>query len=563
MAALALLAGCGEKGERRAGGEAEEGGTPEPGGTAVMAELADMSKPMPLVMESSLDGDLQDVMYMTLLRGAWRDGRLAYLTAEENPMALARRYEFLAPDSTTLRYHLRSDVKWSDGVPVTAKDVLYTYHVLGDPKLASPRQDYVAQMDSVTSENDSTVTFHFKKRYPEMLFHSGHGIVPAHVYEAIAPEQIRTSRPLTDPTEGRLVVNGAFMVGAWQKGQSITLVPNPHFRPAPLLEQVVIRVIPEATTRLIELQTGNVDFTRPIPFDQIANLKATAPHVRFEREHKRYYDYIGYNPDRLDAFRDPEIRRALGMAIDVPGLIRGLQMEDYAVPAGGPYPPIFSDLYDPKMMAPLAYDTVRAKQILDEKGWKDTDGDGIRDKNGRPFRFTLLTNAGNSRRADVQQIVQQAWKQIGVDARLQQVETNTFFDRLTKKNYDAAVSGWGVGLSPDLTGLWSKTSPFNYVSYVNPEVTRLMDEALAQPTDALANPLWKRAAELIARDQPYSFLYYYDQVDGVNRRLRGMKIDTYGAFQNAWEWWIPRAEQRQMPRPAGAAASADTGAGAR
>lgn len=572
LAALLPLAACGDRdggGKPGAGGgtaAADTGGTPETGGTAVLAELADINRPLPLLAEASLDGDLGgDVMFNALSRGEWRDGRLVYVNATENPTALARSWEFLPPDSSALRYHLAAGRRWSDGQPITAADVVFTYKLLKDSTVASPQQDYANHIDSVTAQNDSTVTFWFDRRYPEMLFHSGVGIAPEHVFRDIAPGQIRSHRAFIDPAKN-LVVSGPFRIGEWAKGDHVTLVPNPYFPVKPRLERIVIRVIPEPTTRLTELMTGNIDFMRPIPFDQVPHVRQQAPNVRFEVEAKRFYDFIGYNPKTFAPFGDPEIRRALGMAIDVKGLMGALQIEQYAAPAGGPYSPIFRDLYDPRTMPPLPYDTAAAIRILEAKGWKDTDGDGIRDHNGQPFRFTLETNSGNSRRADVTQIVQQQWKRIGLDVRIQTSETNTFFDRLRKKSYQAAAAGWSIGLSPDLTTLWGPDSPFNYVSYNDPQTTALFERALAQPTSELALPLWRQGAARIAQAQPYTFLYFMDQLDGVNNRLRGMKIDTYGAYQNTWEWWIPKSQQRALqsaPRPAPAADSAGDSAKAR
>ncbi|HEU0077524.1 MAG TPA: ABC transporter substrate-binding protein [Longimicrobiaceae bacterium] len=549
-AALALVlstvaAACGD----REGGRADKAGVAkgsdevQRGGTAIMAELSDIDKPHPLLAEGVVDADMLDIMYMTLLRSAWRDGRTVYLTSHDNPMALAWHWEYTGPDSASIRYRMRSGLKWSDGQPITSRDVVWTYEMAGDPRVASPRQDYLGQIDSVRAENDSTVVFHFKQRYPDMLFHSGIAIAPRHAYEGSDPAQMRTHPRLTRPDNGNLVVSGPFMIGEWRKGQQVTFVPNPHFPIRPNLDRIVLRVIPEPTTRLVELQTGRVDFARPVPADQVQRLRAQAPNVRFEYEQKRYYDYIAYNPLTFEPFADPEIRRALGLAIDVPALIRALQMERIAVQASGPYSPLFKNLYDPRRMPPLPYDTAQAKRILASKGWRDSDGDGVLDRDGKPFRFTLLTNSGNQRRSDIQQIVQQQWKRIGVDARLQQIEFNTFQDRTREKQFEAAVGNWGVGLSPDLTELWGKGALFNYVSYENPRVTQLFEQARRQPTEDKATPYWLAAAEQIARDQPYTWLYYFDQIDGVNNRLQGMKIDTYGAYQNAWEWWV-RGEQR-------------------
>lgn len=552
---LLALAGCRDPDDARSAQAAGdgEGATPERGGVAVLAEHIDINQPMPLVFESNMDGDLQDVLYMALTRGVWRDGRLVYLLADESPMALAERYEYAGPDSAALVYHLRGDVRWSDGQPITAHDVVWTYQAVRDPRTASPRQDYVEHIDSVVARDDSTVVFHFAHRYPEMLSHSGLGIAPRHVYQDADLAQIRSHPTLVNPDQGRLVVSGPFQIGRWDQGQQMVLVPNPHFRPQPHLDQIVIRVIPEATTRLVELQTGAVDLVRPVPHDQIPTLQAQGERIRLEREEKRQYEFIAYNPAAFAPFADAEVRRALGLALDVPGILRALQMQDYALPAAGPYPPIFRDLYDPERMRPLPHDTARARQILAAKGWRDSDGDGVLDKDGRPFRFTLLTSAANPRRADVSQIAQQQWKRLGIDARLQQLEFNTFFERLVGREYQAALGGWAVGLSPDLTELWGEDSPFNIVDYRNPEVSALFRQALAQPTEEAANRYWQAAAARLVQDQPYTWLYYLDQVDAVSNRLRGIKIDTYGAYQNTWEWWIPEALQRGTPTRAGAA----------
>ncbi|MFL5538739.1 MAG: ABC transporter substrate-binding protein [Longimicrobiaceae bacterium] len=560
-ALLVLAAACGDRRtpERRAARDTSA--TPEDGGTAVIVELGDMSSPSPLTAAGGLDSDLYDVMNMGLTRGAWRDGRLAALTSNDSPMALAYYWEYVGADSSALRYRMRTGLRWSDGQPIDAHDVVFTYAMLADSQLASPRQSDVAQIDSVRAENDSTVVFFFKRRYAEMLQASAIPIAPRHVYEAVGAKGIRGHVSLTDPA-GHLVVSGPFMIGAWKRGESITLVPNPSFKPRPHLDRVVIRVVPEATTRVVELRNGTGDFVRGINFDQVPQLLTPGSGIRVEREHKRYMEWIAYLPSAHPAFADPEVRRALGMALDVGGIIRALRMEDFTQRAAGPYSPIFRDLYDSTRMKPLPWDTAGAKRILEAQGWRDTDGDGVREKDGRPLRFTLLTNSGNPRRSDVTQIVQQQWRRVGVDARLQQMETNVFYTTLFGRKYQAALGSWGVALSADITPMWAADSPFNVVAYDGQEAWGLMQQALAQPTAARADPLWRAAAERIVQDQPYTWLYYYDQVTLVRERLHGVRVDSYGAYQNLWEWWIPRALQGGTGSAGGASPPAP-GAGAR
>jgi peptide/nickel transport system substrate-binding protein len=514
------------------------GGTkPATGGTAVFGELVDVSKPHPLVWDSDLDSDLVDVMYMGLTRPQWENGRLVFLLADRSPMAMATRFEYLPPDSTAIRFHLRPGLKWSDGQAITARDVAWTYRMLKDPRVASPRQNDAAQIDSVVAENDSTATFHFKRRYPDMVFNASIHVAPEHAYAAYDPAQIRTHPSVVHPEGGRLVVSGPFLVESWQRGQQITLAPNPRFSPHPRLARIVIRTLKDPTTRLTEMKLGHLDFVRPIGFDQLAELRSQAPNVRIARQEKRFFEYLAWNPAAMPAFRDPEIRRALSMSVNVPYLIGALKMQQYAVPAAGPYPPIFG-IYDSTTMRPVAFDPEGARRILEAKGWRDTDGDGIRDKDGRPFRFTLLTNSGNQRRADVSQILQQELKQVGVDMQIQTMDYGTVFDRLLKHQFEAAMGSWGVQLSPDIAGMWAPGQPFNIVSYDNPEATRLMRLAAEQPTEERANAYWKQAAERIVRDQPYTWLYFYDQIFALSPRMHDMRIDVYGPYQNAWEWWV-------------------------
>jgi peptide/nickel transport system substrate-binding protein len=383
-----------------------------------------------------------------------------------------------------------------------------------------------------------------------MLSHASIPPLPKHIYQGVAPAEIRNHPTLLDPSGGKLVTSGPWMIGEWRKGQQLTLVHNPHFRPQPHLDQIVFRIIPEPTTRIVELRTGAVDMIKNVSSDQLATLQA-AEGIRLEREQKRSYDYIAYNGKQFAPFADRDIRHALTLAIDLNALIQALHLEDVAVAAGGPLPPIYG-IYDPQRMPAVKPDTVEARRILASKGWVDSDGDGILDKGGEPFRFTLMTGAGNPRRADASVIVQQAWRRIGVDAQLQQLEFNTFINsRLLAHQFQAALGGWSAGLTPDfLATLYGTDQQFNINEYSNPRVDALFAQAGRQPTEAAAGALWARAAEIVAQDQPYSWLYYFDYVDPVRDRLKGVHIDTYGAYQNTWEWWIPRSQQRGAPAAA-------------
>ena len=552
LAALVAAAACSDRSEEaeapRAKAREQEA---RRGGTAVVGENADVQTPFPAFMAGGLDSDILDMTYMGLTRGAWGDGRLVYLLSDQSPMALAWHWEYVGADSSAIRYRMRSALRWSDGRPITAHDVVFTYGIYADTVVASPRQENTAKIDSVVAENDSTVVFHFERRYPEMLFDSGMWILPRHVYAGVPRADLKTHPTVSHPEQQ--VVSGAFRVAERRPGQLLTLVPNPHFAVKPMLDRIVIRIIPEPTTRLVELRNGTVDFARGMGFDQVPALRQQASNLHFDVETGRYWEYIGYN-QRRPMFTDANVRRALGMALDVPGIIRQLRMEEFVSQASGPYPPILEDFHDPQRMRPLPYDTTQARRLLEGAGWRDADGDGIREKDGRPFRFTLITNAGNQRRADVSQMAQRMWRAVGVDVRLQQYDLGTVQERqFVDQDFDAVLGSWGVELSGTLGVLFLPGTTLNFVGFDDPEVTRLIGQAQAQPTAALATPLWKTVAERIVQSQPYTWLYYYGPLTVRSDRLRGVKVDAYGAYQNTWEWWVTGAPGR---------GAADTAAGA-
>lgn len=504
--------------------------------TVTILTLADISKPMPFISESVLDGDVVGQMYMAILGSTWEEGQLRYRTADEDVLALAKAYEFFGPDSTSIRYHLRGDVRWSDGHPLTAHDAVWTIETRGDPRTASPRRDFNRFIESVEAEDDSTLVVHFSRRYPEMLPHTAGEIAPRHVFEGFDPTNLRSHPTLNDPEGGRLVVSGPYMLGEWRRGQRVILVANPEFHPQPNIPRVVFQVIPEETTRLIEFQTGNADVLQ-LPYDKVELVRESVPDMRIEVRRGRLFEYIAYNPNAHPAFADAEIRRALGLAIDREGLLRALSLEGFAEPAGGPFSPIQALHYDPVTQAPLPFDPEAAARILDAKGWIPGP-DGIRARDSRALRFILATNAGNQRRADIGQIVQQQWRRIGVDAQLQTRETNTFFDALSRREFEAAIAGWSIALFVDMTSLWEGDSAFNFTSFDDPEVSRIMHEALAQPTEEEAAQYWREAAARIVEAQPYSFLFYMDALVGVRDRIQGTRIDTLGELQNLHEWRI-------------------------
>ena len=190
---------------------------------------------------------------------------------------------------------------------------------------------------------------------------------------------------------------------------------------------------------------------------------------------------------------------------------------------------------------PLAYDPSAARAELEALGWKDTDGDGVLDRNGVPFEFTLETNSENPRRADAAIIIQSNLKDIGVKVNIAKLEFNTFSEKHRQRDFDASLGGWSAGLFIDPSVIWGDPdeNEFNFVGYDNAEVQALMQQGIETPDAALAAPIWKEVQRKIYAEQPYTFLYWRDEIIGLHERFEGAEINILSPYQDLHAWSVP------------------------
>lgn len=498
------------------------------GGTAVIGVSASPTTLLPPLAAAALDFELGNALYPGLNFAEWRNGGLAF--PEDHPQALATGYELEGP---TLTYWLDTSRRWSDGAPVVAADVAFTYGLLSNPDEPLPLSAVTARLDSVVAVDDSTVTFFFEAAYPSMLFDTGVGILPAHAYGNLAIDGLRAL--MTSGAGSGLVVSGPFNLSEWAPAERIVLARNEGGQPEARLDRVVLRVLPDETTRRAALRSGEVDV---IQLNSFAGLDAlSAGGWRLLAIPQRGYDFIAWNPEAHPALSQPEVRRALSLAINRQAIIGGLDMTGFGEPAYGPYGSLFADL------APVPpgalYDPEQARALLEQAGWHDGDGDGVRESAGTDLRVKIETSAGNSRREDAIAIIQQQLADVGVAVDIGMQEFGSLFARARARDYEAVLLGWQVGLDPDISFFWADAeSPVNLVGYDNPRVTALMDSALAAPSPFSARPHWKESAELIAADYPYAFLWFFDQLLAVSPKVGGIEVGVTGFAQNLHEWGV-------------------------
>jgi peptide/nickel transport system substrate-binding protein len=495
---------------------------------------SDVSTLLPLVEATSLDADINALLYRGLNSARWAGGRIEYMLDD---LSLAERWEF-GPDSTTLTYHIRPDAVWSDGEPIDADDVVFTYELARQPDVASRYYVFWEELDSVAALDDRRVTFYFKRRSPRMLLHSGAPIIPKHIFDSVPADGASLAgHPSVVHPDSVLVVSGPFRVATMVPGERLVLEPNPRtFSERPALDRVVFRIIPEATTLMIEFMSGRADVIYPVSLTQTSEL-AEATDVRLATTGPRFYEFIPLNGSAFAPFKDSDVRRAISYAIDREGILAGQGITDYASPAAGPYPPIFPDLADPSVQ-PDAHLPDSARAILSSKGWRDSDGDGVLDKDGRPFHFTLVTEAG--RRSDAATIIQSQLAGIGIDVELRLLEHGTLIDRVfVEPDFQAALVGWAVTLDPEyLVQQFARDAYYNVTDYTSVAVDSLIPLARSAASLADAAPYWRAVGATVARDRPYAFLWFYTEVAALSDRVRDTRIDIYSVFQNLHQWRI-------------------------
>ncbi len=488
---------------------------------------------------------------------------------------LAKSWEISETD-LTITFHLRTDVTWHDGQPFTAQDVVFTHQLCTNPEMEWDGISYKENIRSVTATNDSTVIYRFKSPSMSMLMDAVEGeIVPEHLLRKIPPRKIFECDFNRHP-----VGCGPFRFVEWRPQQFIVLEKNPTYyvNDLPRLKRVVFKIIPDNVNLYQQLVGGDLDLAEgllPADFKRLQNLFANhKTSLRPVSYLGRQFDFIGWNLvepqcyQRLcdmdsvvkDSFSqwliphhffgDQNVRTALTLAIDREK-ISEIVNAGQAIPLNGPIPPIMW-AYNAEANKVWPYDPGRARKILRKAGWRDTDGDGILEKDGRRFSFEMITNAGNVRRQHVLTLLQEQYRAIGVEMNARFVDSGYFASRIiSTRDYDAILFGWSVGLKMDLAPLFHSSSffqPFHFTSYYSSKFDSLEEKARATLDPDAARQTWDKVAYLLSTELPYTWLYYKMECSAIHTRFRNVEIDRRGMFNNVEEWWVPLEEQTDLDR---------------
>jgi len=522
-AALSSLSGCGRKEPPPAGVATTQ---PQPGGTVVIGVGNEPDVLNSLTRTSAVAGQVLSLMQAGL---AEMDEDLQW-----QPM-IAAGWD-LAPDSLAITYHLRPWA-WSDGAPLTARDVVASYELLVDSRVGSPRAGQVDGIVSVVAPDSATVRYTFSHKLARPLDSTIHSLLPWHIVRGLDPAAVATW-----PLNRHPLASGPFMLQSWEHNRQLVLVPNPYYPlRAPWLERVVLRIIPDETARMLALELGDIDVVTGLNPDAAKRL-AGNPRINIHEVPSRNVTYVLWNL-RQPPFADPRVRRALSLAIDRDRIV-GEIMQGQARQAASLLPPAMWN-HDVDL-APDRRDLEAARQLLREAGWEDRDHDGICERDGVPLRFEMITRAGSPALDEVSVLVRENLRQAGADVSLRGLELALMTDRLRSGEFSACLLEFVANLWADLTPHVHSHSGdrYNFGGYANATVDSLLDAATREPRRERALPLWYRLQEILATDPPAAVLYYPYALVGVNAQVRGVRPHMLSPYNNLQDWWIAPADRR-------------------
>lgn len=523
---------------------AREAGCPDGWcGTAVVVTSAEPDVLLPPVASTDVAVALSDLVFVKLADVGTDLG-----TVGDSGFVPVLARSWRRDDSLTVTFSLRPEARWHDGTPVTAADVAFTFDVYRDSLVASPARPRLGRIASVTASDAHTVVVRFSERYPEQLFDAVYHmrVLPKHLLDSVPRERL-ASHPF-----GRNPVGaGPFRFVRWRPGESVELEGDAAFFVAhPGLRRIVWQFIPVPAMALTQLIAGEADVDGSVIGPDDVRRVSEAGHLSTVRYPTPVYGFVGFNlsdpraaarPHAL--FADRELRRALSMGIDREALVRATLGDLGEVPVG----PVSRSLWIwTDSVEQIRFDSAAARARLAELGWRDTNGDGVLDRGGRRLAFRLIvpSSSGLRRRAAV--VLQDQFRRLGVAMEIEELEFNAFMSRARAGRFDAYFGAWAQDPSPaSIRDTWTSAGigAFNYGGYANPEVDRLVDEALAAPDRAAARVRWREAVSRLNADAPAIWLYAPVAVAAVHRRFENVTVRPDQWAATLWTWRV-RASER-------------------
>lgn len=503
------------------------------GGTAVAAGINELVDGMNGFAQSAYGSRQfqQFVNLMTLIR--------AGESLEPRPW-LAESWS-LNEEGTELTFRLRRDVYWHDGEITDAHDVAFTYLRVTDEETAFPNgafwDNYVRGPDGVEVVDDFTVTFRLRPHAEIMDPWRTVAIMPEHLLGQVPASELGT-HPFGSVCP---VGNGPFVFLSHRPQESWTFEANPTFPEAlggpPNVDRLVYRVIPDQNTLLTELLTGSVDLYMAVRADQAATVVGDGL-AELRVFPSTEVTFVAWNL-RQPQLADARVRRALTLATDRAAVVEGL-LRGYGVVAESGVPP-FHWAHDAGLQG-VGHDPDEAARLLEAAGWRDRDGDGIRENAaGEPLELEVIFNAANRDRQTIAELMQAEVRAVGVSLIPVPLEAGQVQQRAFGREFGGLLLSWASDFKVDERDFFHsevEAQPLAFSGLRDPEVDALLDTLQLFVDREDARPFWRRYQRRIIELQPFTYLFYTEKLTGLSSRLQDAEMDFRGEFQNVGDWWI-------------------------
>ena len=505
----------------------------EAGGTLVDAMSGEPSGLIAMIAGESSASTIASNIFNSLLK---YDKNLE-LTGE-----LARSWDVSA-DQKTITFHLKPNLKWADGKPLTSEDVLFTWQLVTDDKTRTPYGADYKLVKKAEAPDPETFKVTYAQPYaPALDSWSGLHILPKHL---LAGQDINNTPFARNP-----VGSHYYQLDQWKKGESISLKRNVNATQGQAkIDHLVSRIIPDRAAQFLELMADNID-SMSLNSIQYARIFPSRPDLTSKiaqyKELGNSYTYLGFNLKRKP-FDDVRVRQAINYAIDKQEIIDGVLL-GLGLPVASPYKP--GTRWSNPELHPYPYDPKKAIALLKEAGFEDHDHDGILDKDGQPLTFEILTNQNKEREMSAV-LVQRRLKEIGIDVKIRVVEWATFISRFIKTgDFNVVLLGWGLGLEPDQFNIWhsSQQAPgqFNFIGYNNPTVDKLLEDGRMELNPDKRMKIYHEFAKILLEDSPVVYLFAGYGLPAIHKRVKGIDdpAPPAGIGHNSYGWYIPAPLRR-------------------
>ncbi len=444
-------------------------------------------------------------------------------------------------DSLSIAFALNANARWHDGQPVRAEDVRYSFHVYTSPSVASDSRSLLSNIDSVTAHDSLTAVFWFKRRTPQQFMDATYSIfiLPAHLLASL-PDSALAESPFSRAPVG----SGRFRFVKWDDGARLELESDTaNARGRAKLDRVIFTYVGDVGAATIKLIANEADLLETVRPENIAQLRA-AQQLRLESNFPLQYAFIGFNLRGSGAasgsphpiFSDVRVRRALSMAVDRARIVRTV-FDTLGMVAISGAPRVL--IPDTLGLHPLPYDVAAAKALLDSAGWTDSNGDGVRDRAGKPLKFDLLIPSTSATRGTAAGLLQSAFKEVGVDMQIVAMEPASLGPRIDAGNYEACFCGWGA--NPGLQGTrqtWSSRGSSNTQHYASVTFDAVLDSALTSFNPQRRDAYFTRAFQTLIDDAPSIWMSEQRLPIAVHKRFVVAPLRADGWYVNLADWSV-------------------------